>query len=79
MLDTHAGEKVMNSIKPIDIALKGYEKRMHYIRNRRDIAERVKRFITMYDKDAMIVVFGSAVGGDYHALSDLDMLIVRIG
>ncbi|MCS6768382.1 MAG: nucleotidyltransferase domain-containing protein [Candidatus Nitrosocaldus sp.] len=33
----------------------------------------------MYDKDAMIVVFGSAVGGDYHALSDLDMLIVRIG
>ncbi|MCS6768383.1 MAG: hypothetical protein RMJ59_04715 [Candidatus Nitrosocaldus sp.] len=39
MLDTHAGEKVMNSIKPIDIALKGYGKRMYYVRNRKDIGE----------------------------------------
>ncbi|MEM0441542.1 MAG: nucleotidyltransferase domain-containing protein [Candidatus Nitrosocaldus sp.] len=67
----------MSDIKPIDIALAGYEKRMYYIKNHKDVAEKIKHFITTgYDKDAKVIVFGSAIRGNYHALSDLDILIV---
>lgn len=50
---------------------------MHYIRNYKVVALMVKDFVARgYDPDAMIIAFGSAVRGNYHALSDLDILIV---
>ena len=54
-----------------------YELRvLEYLRNYREVAERVRDIVRGVDPEAKVYVFGSVVEGRYTALSDIDILII---
>lgn len=56
---------------------KPYEIRaLEYLKNFKEIVEKVKEMARTVDPRVRIFVFGSAVRGRYTALSDIDVLVV---
>jgi len=54
-----------------------YELRvLEYLRNYREVAEKVRDVIRSIDPEAKVYVFGSVVEGRYTALSDIDILVI---
>lgn len=54
-----------------------YELRvLEYLKNFREIAEKVKEIARTIDPKIRVFIFGSVVRGRYTALSDIDVLIV---
>ncbi|MGC8600668.1 MAG: nucleotidyltransferase domain-containing protein [Nitrososphaeria archaeon] len=46
------------------------------MKNYEKVAIKVKEIISKYDGSARVIVFGSAVRGNFNAASDLDVLII---
>lgn len=56
---------------------KPYELRaLEYLKNFREIAERVKEIARSVDPEIKVFIFGSVISGRCTALSDIDILIV---
>lgn len=59
-----------------DIYIESGKEALEHIRNFRKIARKVKEIVTSRHPEARVLVFGSALRGDYTAASDIDILIV---
>ncbi|MGC8593297.1 MAG: nucleotidyltransferase domain-containing protein [Nitrososphaeria archaeon] len=46
------------------------------MKNYAKVAIKVKEIVVKYDKSARVIVFGSAIKGNFNAASDLDILII---
>ncbi len=56
---------------------KRYENRLlEYLKNYLDVGIEVKKILRQIDPDVRVYIFGSAVRGQYTALSDIDILVV---
>lgn len=49
---------------------------LDFIKNYSIAAKRIKEIVINYDNSARVIVFGSAVRGNFNAASDLDILII---
>lgn len=49
---------------------------LDFIKNYASAAKKIKEIVQRYDSSARVIVFGSAVRGNFNAASDLDILIV---
>ena len=60
----------------MDIFFESDLKRLHYLKNYRNVAESVKTICLKHDPKARVILFGSVLRGNWTGDSDIDLLII---